>query len=114
MVGHQDHRTRLVTNIRDFPLELGTGFAFVGSQYPLEVGREDFCLSVVDDLVRDAEHDQPSVGILLCRDRNRVVAEYALRDLNKPLGVSTYLTDELPKQLAQRLADVDAAQHADA
>ena len=70
---------------------------------PEHAGKMNFYLSAVDDLVRDAEVDQPSIGILLCRDRNRLVAEYALRDLNKPVGVSTYLTGTLPAQLAASL-----------
>jgi hypothetical protein len=52
-----------------------------------------------------------TVGILLCRDRNRIVAEYALRDIKKPVGVSTYLTEELPALLASSLpstAQLDA------
>lgn len=131
----------LVEHVRRFLLELGTGFAFVGSQYHLKVGGEDFYLdllfyhvklhcyvvielktgpfkpeyagklnfylSAADDLVRDPAIDQPTIGILLCRDRNKVVAEYALRDINKPVGVSTYLTEELPTLLADSLPSVD-------
>jgi len=144
-IGSEAHERRieqgLVDHVRRFLLELGAGFSFVGTQYHLEVGGEDFyvdmlfyhyklhCfvaielkagpfkpeyagkmnfyLSAIDDLVRDKDIDQPTIGIILCRDRNKVVAEYALRDVRKPLGVSTYLTEELPKLLADSLPSVD-------
>jgi predicted nuclease of restriction endonuclease-like (RecB) superfamily len=130
----------LVEKIRDFLLELGTGFAFLGSQFHLEVGGQDFyidllfyhyrlrCLVVIDlkmgnfhpayagmmnfylsaldDLVRHPD-DQPSVGIILCRGKNQTIAEYALRDLSKPIGVSEYrLTTRLPEDLAKELPEL--------
>lgn len=130
----------LLDHIRDFLLELGIGFAFVGSQYPLQVGGEEFridllfyhlklrayviidlkmesfrpefsgkmnfYLSAVDDLLRHPS-DQPSIGIILCKSKNKIVAEYALRDLRKPMGVSEYhLTESLPKQLKSSLPSV--------
>jgi hypothetical protein len=51
----------------------------------------DFYLSAVDDLLRHPD-DKPSIGIILCRAKKQVVAEYALRDLAKPVSVSNYLT----------------------
>jgi predicted nuclease of restriction endonuclease-like (RecB) superfamily len=115
----------LLEHIQHFLIELGAGFAFVGQQYPLEVGGEDFfidllfyhlklrCyvvielkttafkpeyagkmnfyLSAVDDLLRHPD-DKPSIGIILCKAKNQVVVEYALRDLVKPVGVSSYIT----------------------
>ena len=130
----------LIDHIRDFLLELGIGFAFVGSQYPIQVGGEEFridllfyhlrlrCfvvldlkigqfqpeysgkmnfyLSAIDDLLRHPD-DQPSIGIILCKSKNRVVAEYALRDIRKPVGVSEYrLTAALPKRLSGSLPTV--------
>ncbi|HTV56260.1 MAG TPA: PDDEXK nuclease domain-containing protein, partial [Terriglobia bacterium] len=124
----------------DFLLELGVGFAFVGSQYPLQVGGEEFridllfyhlklrayviidlkmepfkpefsgkmnfYLSADDDLLRHPS-DQPSIGMILCKSKNKIVAEYALRDLHKPMGVSEYrLTESLPKQLKGSLPSV--------
>jgi len=105
----------------NFSSRLGVGFAFVGSQYPLEVGGENFridllfyhlklrCfvvidlktkpfkpeyagkmnfyLSAVDDLLRHPQ-DQPSIGIILCKSKNAIAAEYALRDTAKPIGIS--------------------------
>ena len=123
--------------MQEFLIELGAGFAFVGSEYHLEVGGQDFypdllfyhlqlsCfivvelktaafkpehagklnfyLSAVDDLLR-REHDQPGIGILLCQDQNRVVAEYALRDLGKPMGISEIrFTNSLPQELQDKL-----------
>jgi predicted nuclease of restriction endonuclease-like (RecB) superfamily len=56
---------------------------------PEYAGKMNFYLSAVDDLMRHPQ-DEPSIGILLCKTKNRVLAEYALRDLNKPLGVAEY------------------------
>lgn len=137
----RDLERGLIEHIRDFLLELGTGFAFVGSQYPLEVGRQDFFLdllfyhlrlrchvvvdlkvrefqpefvgkmnfylSAVDDLLRHTD-DQPSVGIILCKTRNEVIVEYALRDTSKPMGVATYqLTKALPDHLKRNLPAIE-------
>ncbi|MGP0066252.1 MAG: PDDEXK nuclease domain-containing protein, partial [Isosphaeraceae bacterium] len=134
----------LLEHIHQFLIELGAGFAFVGQQYPLEVGGEDFyidllfyhlklrCyvvidlkmtalrpeyagkmnfyLSAVDDLLRHPD-DKPSIGIILCKAKNRVVAEYALRDLSKPVGISTYITklvESLPPALRGSLPSPEA------
>jgi predicted nuclease of restriction endonuclease-like (RecB) superfamily len=58
---------------------------------PEYAGKMNFYLSAVDDLMRHPD-DRPSIGIILCKSRNRVVAEYALRDLAKPVGISSYVT----------------------
>lgn len=144
-VGKEAHEREiereLVKHITKFLLELGTGFAFVGQQYPLEVGGEDFfidlmfyhlklrCyvvielkttgfkpeyagklnfyLSVVDDLVKHPS-DNPSIGILLCKDKNKAVAEYALKDVNKPIGISAYeLTEAIPENLKTSLPTIE-------
>jgi predicted nuclease of restriction endonuclease-like (RecB) superfamily len=133
----------LVQHIENFLLELGEGFAFVGKQFPLKVGGQDFrldllfyhlklrCyvvielkvdefkpeyagklnfyLSAVDDLLRHP-NDEPTIGILLCRSKNGVVAEYALRDINKPMGVAEWtqaLTKSLPDPLQSKLPSVE-------
>jgi predicted nuclease of restriction endonuclease-like (RecB) superfamily len=133
----------LVDHIQRFLLELGTGFAFVGRQVPLEVGDRDFqidllfyhlklrCyvvvelkavpfdpgfvgqlnlyLSAVDDLLRHPD-DQPSLGLLLCREKNRVIVEYALRQLKRPIGVAgweTKLVEKLPRSLQGSLPTVE-------
>jgi predicted nuclease of restriction endonuclease-like (RecB) superfamily len=137
----RDLERELVKHIRQFLLELGVGFAFVGNQYRLEVGGEDFYidllfyhlrlrafvvidlkmkafkpadagqmnfyLSAVDDLLRHPG-DQPSIGIILCKTKNRFVAEYALRDVQKPIGVSDFqLTTTLPEQLKGSLPTIE-------
>ena len=123
----------LLANVRDFLLELGVGFALVGSQYRLEVGGQDylldllffhirlrcyvvvelkvgafqpeyagkmnFYLSAVDDQLRE-EGLNPTIGLILCKERNRVVVEYALRGSSKPIGVAEYrMTEKLPRPL---------------
>lgn len=68
---------------------------------PEAAGKMNFYLSAVDDRFRQPG-DQPSIGLILCRSKNKVIAEYALRDMTKPIGVSGYVTklvDSLPKAL---------------
>jgi len=131
----------LLEHLRKFLLELGVGFAFVGSQYPLEVGGEDFkidllfyhlklrsfvvidlktgafkpeyagkmnfYLSATDDLLRHPD-DQPSIGIILCKSKNAVVAEYALRDTAKPIGISNFrVTESLPANFKGNLPTIE-------
>lgn len=70
---------------------------------PEFAGKMNFYLSAVDDLLQHTD-DQPSIGIILCRSKNKVIAEYALRDFNKPMGVSVYqLTEALPEGLQRSL-----------
>lgn len=136
-VGEEAHEreleTALVERITRFMLELGKGFAFVGRQYHLEVGGEDFyidllfyhlrlhCyvalelktgpfkpeytgklnfyLTALDEQVKMAE-DRSSIGLILCKNRNNIVAEYALRDVSKPIGIARYaLSPTLPDAL---------------
>ena len=59
----------------------------------------NFYLAAVDDLMRQAE-DRPSIGMILCRSKNRVVVEYSLHAAGKPIGVAAYtLEKELPREL---------------
>lgn len=137
----RDLENGLIAHIRSFLLELGVGFAFIGSQYHLEVGDQDFfidllfyhvrlrCyvvidlkatefkpeyagkmnfyLSAVDDLLRHPD-DKPSIGMILCKDKNKFIAEYALRDTHKPIGVAEYITAQsLPEQLKGSLPTVE-------
>ena len=131
----------LVTHIRDFLLELGMGFSFMGSQYRLEVEGEEFFLdllfyhvklrrfvvielktgsfkpdysgqlnfyvNVVDNQLRHPD-DQPTIGIVLCRSKNRSIVEFTLKGMTKPLGVSTYrLGHELPEEIQMGLPTVE-------
>ncbi len=133
----RDLEDALVTHIRDFLLELGVGFAFVGSQFPIEVdGREyridmlfyhlrircyvvvelkigdfqpsfgsqvNFYISAIDDLIRHSD-DQPTIGLILCTSKSRTVVEYALRNLNTPIGVATH---RLSKQIEENLPSIE-------
>jgi predicted nuclease of restriction endonuclease-like (RecB) superfamily len=141
-VQERDLERGLVDHVRDFLLELGVGFAFVGSQVHLEVGGKDFyldllffhlklrCFVVIDlkagefkpeyagkmnfylsavDAQLRHEGDQPSIGLILCKEKNRVIVEYALRDTSKPIGVSAYrLLERLPSRLQGSLPTVAA------
>jgi predicted nuclease of restriction endonuclease-like (RecB) superfamily len=74
---------------------------------PEHAGQLNFYLSAVDSLVK-AEQDNPSIGLLLCKSQNRVVAEYALRDTRKPMGVAEYqLIESLPRDLQTSLPSIE-------
>lgn len=78
-----------------------------GEFQPEYAGKMNFYLSVVDDQHRH-ESDAPSIGLILCQDRNHIVAEYALRGVSKPIGVSEYeLTRALPPGLQSALPTVE-------
>lgn len=75
---------------------------------PEDAGKMNFYLSAVDDLLRHPE-DKPSLGLILCKTPNKMVAEYALRDIAKPVGVSSYVTrlvESLPPELQGQLPTV--------
>ncbi len=73
---------------------------------PEYAGKMNFYLSAVDDLLRH-EQDGSSIGIILCKTKNKVVAEYALRDTQKPIGVSSFqLTESLPEKLQGSLPTI--------
>lgn len=127
----------MINKIKDVLIELGKGFAFVGSEYKLEVGGKEyfidllfyhlklkcyivvelkarefeptdagqlnFYLSAVDDLVKDKD-DNATIGLLLCKGKDNFTAEYALKDINKPIGVSEYkLLEDMPEYLQSQL-----------
>ena len=74
---------------------------------PEYAGKLNFYLSAVDELLKK-DGDNPSIGLILCRDKNKTVAEYALRDMTKPIGVSEYkLTEYLPQELEKTLPSVE-------
>jgi predicted nuclease of restriction endonuclease-like (RecB) superfamily len=134
----------LLNHLRDLLLELGRGFAFIGSQVPLEVdgqpfyidllfyhvrlhsyfvielkvgpfkpeyaGKLNFYLSAVDDLLRTPS-DAPTLGLLLCESRSGSIVEYALRDVAKPIGISTYrVTRELPEPVQDEVPSIEDLQ----
>ena len=140
----RDIESALVQDVTKLLLELGTGFAFLGNQYHLNVGGDDFyidllfynfnlrCyvvielktgefkpeyagqlnfyLSAVDGILKK-EADNPSIGLLLCKSKNDLVAEYSLKDMSKPIGVSEYkITSTLPEELEQQLPSVEDLQ----
>ena len=137
----RDIENALVQDVTKLLLELGTGFAFLGNQYHLNVGGDDFYidllfynlnlrsyvvielktgefkpeyagqinfyLSAVDGILK-TEQDNPSIGLLLCKTKNDLVAEYALKDMSKPIGVSEYkVTSRLPEELMRQLPSVE-------
>ncbi len=74
---------------------------------PEYVGKMNFYLSAVDDMLK-SETDNPSIGLILCKNKNKFSVEYTLRDINKPIGVSSYeLTKYLPKNLVEELPTED-------
>ena len=140
----RDIEQALVRDVTKLLLELGTGFAFLGNQYHLNVGGDDFyidllfynlnlrCyvvielksgefkpeyagqlnfyLSAVDGILKK-EQDNPSIGLLLCKSKNDLVAEYSLKDMSKPIGVSAYqVTSNLPEELGKQLPSIEDIQ----
>ncbi|OGQ88714.1 MAG: hypothetical protein A2512_03670 [Deltaproteobacteria bacterium RIFOXYD12_FULL_56_24] len=78
-----------------------------GAFKPEHTGQLGFYLAAVDSQMK-AEQDNPTIGILLCKSQNRVVAEYALRDSNKPIGVAEYqLVAALPQELQTSLPSIE-------
>jgi predicted nuclease of restriction endonuclease-like (RecB) superfamily len=74
---------------------------------PEYAGKLNFYLSAVDSLVKQ-DDDKPTIGILLCRDKNNFETEFALRDINKPMGVSEFqLTEILPEELKSSLPSIE-------
>ncbi|MBF0301321.1 MAG: DUF1016 family protein [Oligoflexia bacterium] len=139
----RDLEQGLIDHIQKFLIELGVGFAFVGRQFHLDIGDEDFyidllfyhlklrCfividlkmvdfkpefagkmnfyLSIVDEKLKH-HTDQPSIGLILCKKNNKIIAEYALRDIKKPMGIASYeikLIESLPKKLQGQLPTIE-------
>ncbi|WP_027382085.1 PDDEXK nuclease domain-containing protein [Epilithonimonas caeni] len=137
----KDIEKQLTHHITKFLLELGKGFSFLGNQYHLEIGNQDyyldllfyhiklkcyivielkntkfkpeytgklnFYLSAVDSLIKE-ESENPTIGILLCKDKNNIEAEFALRDINKPIGISEIqLVEKLPDNLKSALPTIE-------
>lgn len=77
-----------------------------GGFKPEYVGKLNFYLSAVDDLLR-AEDDQPTIGLILCKDKDKLDVEYALRDVHKPMGVSSFITKDIPLSVQSQLPTVE-------
>lgn len=78
-----------------------------GKFVPEYAGKMNFYLSVLDDQIKSVV-DNPSIGLILCKDKNRVVAEYALKDMTKPIGVSEYkLLEEIPEELQDTMPSIE-------
>ena len=140
----RDIENALIKEITALLLELGTGFAFLGNQYHLNVGGDDFyidllfynlnlrCyvvielktgdfkpeyagqlnfyLSAVDGILKK-DTDNPSIGLLLCKSKNNLVAEYSLKDMSKPIGISEYkITNSLPEEFEKQLPSIEDIQ----
>ncbi len=123
----------ILTNIRNFLIEIGGDFSFIGNQYPLKIsdkifeidlllyhrelqclvaielkidafqpeyaGKMNFYLSALNDKVKK-QHENPSIGIIICKSKDRTTVDFALQDVNKPIGIATYnLSKELPKDI---------------
>lgn len=131
----------LTDNLTRFLLELGTGFAFVGRQVPIQVGESsyyidmlfyhfrmkcfvvvelktvkfepefagklNFYVTAIDRQMRDKD-DNPTIGLLICKDKEDVIAEYTLADIQKPLGISAYdLNNILPETFRSSLPTIE-------
>ena len=76
-----------------------------GAFKPEYVGKLNFYLSAVDDLLR-TEGDQPTIGLIVCKDKDHLDVEYALRDIHKPMGVSSFITKDIPLDVQSQLPSV--------
>lgn len=127
----------LINNIREFLSEMGGYFTFIGNQFRLEVGSDEFFidlllyhrvlksliaielkigdfkpeyagkmqfyLSALDDKIK-LKDENPSIGIIICRGKERTIVEYALKDSKKPIGFATYkIARTLPKEIKKYL-----------
>ncbi|WP_310558194.1 PDDEXK nuclease domain-containing protein [Flavobacterium sp.] len=124
----------ILSNIRNFLIELGGDFSFIGNQFAIKyddkfyeidlllfhrelqclvaidlkidefkpemAGKMNFYLSTLNKLVKK-DHENPSIGVIICKSKNRTTVEFALQDINKPIGIATYtLNKELPKNIS--------------
>ncbi len=74
---------------------------------PEYAGKLNFYLSAVDDILK-TDDDNPSIGILLCKGKDKISAEYALKDISKPIGISEYkLIESIPEDLKSNLPTIE-------
>ena len=96
----------LLANISQFLLELGTGFAYIGKEYRLQIGQKEKFIDllfynlnlscyVVIEVLRKEGRDNPTIGLLICRQKDSMLAQYALEGSNLPLGISEYELSKL-------------------
>ena len=131
----------LIKHMEKFLIEFGSGFAFVGRQYKLEIGDDEFyidllfyhlklrCFIVVElkkgkfkpeysgqvnfycsaiEGILAQKDDKPTIGLILCQEKNEIVAEYSLRNMTQPIGISEYqLTEVLPKEFESSLPTIE-------
>lgn len=137
----KDIQQGLVNHIRQFLMELGQGFAFYGSSYPIYVsgkkfeidlifyhtklhayvvcelkrgelkprdtGQLNFYLTAVDEQLKMPE-DGPTIGLLLCEKKDKIIAEYSLKRVDGPIGIAEYeVLKELPDKLRNSLPSID-------
>ncbi len=130
-----DIEEQLIQHITQFLLELGTGFAFIGRQYVLKAGNKDYkldllfyhirlrCFVVIELKSREfkpeytgkmslyllrKENDNPTIGILLCKSKDKIEAEYALRGISQPIGIANYqLSKAIPNDLKPQLPTIE-------
>lgn len=79
---------------------------------PEHTGKMNFYLSVIDDVLKHPT-DNPSIGIILCKTKDQILAEYALRDVTKPIGLAEYrLTENLPQNIQTELPTIEELEEA--
>ena len=136
--GEKDLQLAIVGSLKEFILELGIGFAFIGQEYRISVGNKDFyidllfshrylqCLVAIElkigefkpsdlgqlefyleALDRDVKtpHENPSIGILLCKEKDDEIVEYALSRSLSPTVIANYETELIPKKLLKQKVD---------
>ena len=136
----KDLEQELIQHISKFLLELGKGFAYLGRQFQLKIGKKEyrtdllfyhtklkcyiiielklkefepefigklnFYISAINELIKD-ETDCPTIGILLCKTKDNFEVEFALKDINKPIGVSEFNYTQLPENIKQGLPTLE-------
>ena len=95
-------KNALLNNITNFLLELGTGFAYVGKEYRLEIGETEnfidllfYHLQLRCYVVIEVKTDNPTIGLLVCKSKDNTIAQYALEGCSQPIGISAYDLEKL-------------------
>jgi hypothetical protein len=139
-----DLEKALVQHISHFLPELGIGFAYMGRQFMLKVGEDEyrtdllfyhtrlkcyvvielktkkfdpefvgklnFYITAVNELIKD-ERDSPTIGMLLCKNKNNYTVEFSLKNINNPIGVSTFYYTELSDEIKSALRSAEDLQN---